>query len=50
TARHHAAQSPALLIVGEVAALADTLHWFGTPPLRLPHPDNMPAATLARAA
>jgi len=28
-ARAHAIKSPALLIVGEVAALADTLHWFG---------------------
>ncbi|WP_309262270.1 siroheme synthase CysG [Lysobacter arvi] len=33
-ARDHDVQSPALLIVGEVAALADTLHWFGAPPLR----------------
>ena len=32
-ARIHAVQSPALLIVGEVAALADTLHWFGDAPL-----------------
>ena len=32
-ARHHAVQSPALLIVGEVAALAQTLHWFGAAPL-----------------
>lgn len=32
-AREHDVQSPALLIVGEVAALADTLHWFGAPPL-----------------
>ena len=29
TAALHAAQSPALLIVGEVAALADRLHWYG---------------------
>ena len=27
-------QSPALLIVGEVAALAARLHWFGSPPRR----------------
>jgi uroporphyrin-III C-methyltransferase/precorrin-2 dehydrogenase/sirohydrochlorin ferrochelatase len=27
-------RSPALLILGEVAALAETLHWFGAPPLR----------------
>lgn len=32
-AQTHAVQSPALLIVGEVAALADTLHWFGDVPL-----------------
>lgn len=32
-AREHAVQSPALLIIGEVAALADTLHWFGAKPL-----------------
>ncbi len=50
TARHHQAQSPALLIVGEVAALAGTLHWFGAPPLRLPRSDNIPATTIARAA
>ena len=41
-AREHAVQSPALLIVGEVAALVETLHWFGTPPLS--------ATRLARAA
>ena len=35
-ARHHAVQSPALLIVGEVAALAATLHWFGGAPLGNP--------------
>ena len=33
TARAHGVQSPALLIVGEVAAFAQTLHWFGTTPL-----------------
>lgn len=32
-AQHHAVQSPALLIVGEVAALAGELHWFGAAPL-----------------
>ncbi len=28
-ARRHDVRSPALLIVGEVAALADSLHWYG---------------------
>ena len=32
-AREHAVRSPALLILGEVAALAGQLHWFGAPPL-----------------
>ncbi|UNK50707.1 siroheme synthase CysG [Lysobacter sp. S4-A87] len=32
-ARHYDVQSPALLIIGEVAALAGTLHWFGQAPL-----------------
>ncbi len=31
-AQRGAIESPALLIVGEVAALADSLHWFGEPP------------------
>ena len=29
----HAVRSPALLILGEVAALAPSLAWFGAPPL-----------------
>jgi uroporphyrin-III C-methyltransferase/precorrin-2 dehydrogenase/sirohydrochlorin ferrochelatase len=29
-----AIESPALLVVGEVAALADVLHWYGEPPRR----------------
>lgn len=29
----HAVRSPALLILGETAALAERLHWFGSPPL-----------------
>ena len=41
-AREHAVQSPALLIIGEVAALAEQLHWFGAAPLS--------AARLAQAA
>jgi uroporphyrin-III C-methyltransferase/precorrin-2 dehydrogenase/sirohydrochlorin ferrochelatase len=36
-ARAHSVQSPALLILGEVAALAESLHWFGAPPLTAPH-------------
>ena len=32
-AQLHDVRAPALLIVGEVAAFADTLHWFGAPPL-----------------
>jgi uroporphyrin-III C-methyltransferase/precorrin-2 dehydrogenase/sirohydrochlorin ferrochelatase len=32
-ARRHSVVSPALLILGEVAALADKLHWFGALPL-----------------
>ena len=31
-AARHAVQSPAMLFVGEVAAFANTLHWFGAPP------------------
>jgi uroporphyrin-III C-methyltransferase/precorrin-2 dehydrogenase/sirohydrochlorin ferrochelatase len=31
-ARRADIQSPALLIVGEVTALAAQLHWFGRPP------------------
>lgn len=32
-AREHEVRSPSLLIVGEVAALAEELHWFGEKPL-----------------
>lgn len=32
-AQRHDVRSPALLFVGEVAALASRLHWFGTAPL-----------------
>lgn len=34
--------SPALLVVGEVAALGESLHWFGSPPLRHPHQQAVP--------
>lgn len=45
TARAHAVQSPALLILGEVAALATKLHWFGAAPL-----SGSPPVELAHAA
>lgn len=45
-AQGHRVQSPALLIVGEVAALAQRLHWFGAAPLTEPPAD----AALAQAA
>jgi uroporphyrin-III C-methyltransferase / precorrin-2 dehydrogenase / sirohydrochlorin ferrochelatase len=32
----HALRAPALLIVGEVAALAVALHWFGAAPIGAP--------------
>lgn len=48
-ARAHGVQSPALLFVGEVAALATGLHWFGAPPLASPAVQP-PTATLAEAA
>lgn len=32
-AAEHAVQSPALLIIGEVAALSERLHWFGAAPV-----------------
>jgi uroporphyrin-III C-methyltransferase / precorrin-2 dehydrogenase / sirohydrochlorin ferrochelatase len=52
TAGQHGVRSPALLILGEVAALAETLHWFGSAPLRgcLPHPEPLSAPTLPQAA
>lgn len=50
TARFHQVRSPALLILGEVAALADTLHWFGAPPVGAPpHSRNLPTPTLQAA-
>ena len=45
TACHHRVQSPALLIIGEVAALAGTLHWYGSAPL-----GRIPLAECAQAA
>jgi uroporphyrin-III C-methyltransferase/precorrin-2 dehydrogenase/sirohydrochlorin ferrochelatase len=48
TAQARAVKAPALLIVGEVAAAASVLHWFGPPPLALPGSPG--TASLARAA
>ncbi|SMQ93990.1 siroheme synthase [Xanthomonas fragariae] len=55
SAQQHAVRAPALLILGEVAALAGTLHWFGAPPLSGQPPLHSPittpdAPTLAHAA
>ncbi|UXA62305.1 uroporphyrinogen-III C-methyltransferase [Xanthomonas prunicola] len=55
TARQHAVAAPTLLILGEVAALAQTLHWFGSAPLSAPPLPHSPLAmpntpTLAHAA
>lgn len=48
-ARAHAVRSPALLILGEVAALAPSLAWFGAPPLGATvhdlQADALPAST-----
>jgi uroporphyrin-III C-methyltransferase / precorrin-2 dehydrogenase / sirohydrochlorin ferrochelatase len=46
TARLHHVRPPALLILGEVASFARTLHWFGAAPLGM---DDAPSA-LERAA
>lgn len=46
-AQTHAVVSPALLILGEVAAFATTLHWFGAAPLA--HAD-LPSSELRSAA
>ena len=35
SARLHEVRAPALLVVGDVAAHADTLHWFGRSPLTI---------------
>src|SRR3546814_20799442 len=35
-ARAHDVRAPALLVIGEVAAFADTLAWFGATPLSAP--------------
>ena len=48
-AQLHAVQAPALLIIGEVAAFATQLHWFGAPPLTA-HDARCSALPLAHAA
>lgn len=54
SARQFKVKSPALLILGEVAALATPLHWFGAAPLQATaHPqriDNTGAPRLHQAA
>lgn len=55
TARAFDVRSPALLILGEVTALAHALHWYGDAPLRAPassstHESNADRHTLSRAA
>lgn len=51
-ARRHDVRSPALLFVGEVAALAAELHWFGAAPLgtHIQIATEPPMPTLAAAA
>ncbi len=44
TARLQRVKSPALLILGEVAALATTLHWFGGAPIGAPGAPSMAEA------
>ena len=55
-AAFHAVRSPALLLLGEVAALAPSLAWFGQPPLgatvhdiRAPQAENRAAADVLAA-
>ena len=49
-ARSHNVGAPALLVIGEVAALASTLHWFGSEPLTGDGAGCDATAALARAA
>jgi uroporphyrin-III C-methyltransferase/precorrin-2 dehydrogenase/sirohydrochlorin ferrochelatase len=50
TARFHCVGAPALLVIGEVAALAASLHWFGSEPLTAAGAGCSPLANLAQAA
>ena len=49
-AQRHAVQAPALLVVGEVAAFATRLHWFGRAPLTDADAGCAIASLFARAA
>lgn len=49
-ARFHCVGAPALLVIGEVAALAASLHWFGSEPLTAAGAGFNPPANLAQAA
>ena len=50
-ARSHSVGAPALLVIGEVAALAASLHWFGSEPLTAGGAGcGSTASDLARAA
>jgi uroporphyrin-III C-methyltransferase/precorrin-2 dehydrogenase/sirohydrochlorin ferrochelatase len=49
-ARRHAVQAPALLVIGEVAAFANRLHWFGCAPLTNADTGCAIIRQLARAA
>ncbi|MFC5569691.1 siroheme synthase CysG [Lysobacter yangpyeongensis] len=49
-ARFHCVGAPALLFIGEVAALAADLHWFGSEPLTAAGAGCGPLATFAQAA
>ncbi len=48
-ARRHSVGSPSMLFVGDVAALAAQLHWFGAAPISEPS-RKAPAALCSRAA
>lgn len=50
TAAAHAVASPALLILGEVAAFANTLHWFGHAPLTAAGDASQRQAPVGQAA
>ena len=49
-ARLHEVRAPALLVVGEVAAFANTLHWFGREPLSNASLTGMAATSASLAA